>query len=71
MQGTNIPVLIVAAVATFVASVVQYTMFGSAVANLRGTGPAESGASLSTGAVRPSAWWGCSRNPTGVRVHRF
>jgi hypothetical protein len=48
MQGTTILVLVVAAVAAFVASVVWYTLFGSAVANLRGTGPAESGASLWT-----------------------
>ena len=48
MQGTNILVLIVAAVAAFVASVVWYTVFGSAMAALRGTGPTESGGSLST-----------------------
>ena len=48
MQGTNILVLIVAAVAAFVASVVWYTLFGSAVAALRGTGPAEAGGSLWT-----------------------
>ena len=48
MRGTNILVLIVAAVAAFVASVVWYTLFGSAVAALRGTGPAESGGSLWT-----------------------
>jgi uncharacterized protein DUF1761 len=48
MQGTNFLVLIVAAVVAFVASVVWYTQFGSAVAGLRGTGPAETGASLWT-----------------------
>jgi hypothetical protein len=48
MQGTNILVLIVAAVAAFVASVVWYTVFGSAMAALRGTGPAELGGSLWT-----------------------
>lgn len=46
MQGTSILVLIVAAVAAFVASVVWYTLFGSAVANLRKAGSAEPGTSI-------------------------
>ena len=44
MQGTNILVLIVAAVAAFVASVVWYTLVSGSVAALRETGPAGSGA---------------------------
>jgi hypothetical protein len=46
VQGTNISVPIVAAVAAFVASVVWYTPFGGAVAALRDMGPAESGAPI-------------------------